>query len=794
MSDHTLSHHQRALELPKVLAMLAKEAPCEDCARLALELTPSSDLHEVEHLLAQTQDAHMLIGRFGSPSFGGLKNMANAMARANAGGSLSMRELLDIAENLRVMRSLTDWRAHCEGVASCLDDIFSAIFPNKYLENRIHACILSEEEMADAASPTLHDIRRKMRAASSKVREQLDKLVRSPAYQRYLQDPIVTIRSDRFVVPVKAEHRADVPGLVHDTSSSGATVFVEPIGAVQANNELKVLKAKEAAEIERILFELSAEVGSFSESLSRSYALAVELGLIFSKARLAYAMKASVPAVNEAGKINLKKARHPLIDPKQVVATDIVLGYQFDTLVITGPNTGGKTVALKTVGLLTLMTMCGLMIPVSDGSAVSLFDHVLADIGDEQSIEQSLSTFSAHMTNIIAILDEADNRSLVLLDELGAGTDPIEGAALAMAILENLRAKGARLCATTHYAELKAYALQTPGVENGCCEFDVKTLRPTYRLLIGIPGRSNAFAISERLGMPAPVVERARALVSAESTKFEDVVDKLEQSRQSMEERRQEAEAMRLAAERAAKEANDRLARMERDRDRELEAARVRARDIVEQAKRQAHQLMDELDALRKQKDAAQFSLKAAQAKAELKAKLRRLDDLADPVKEQSDEDYVLPRPLKVGDTVLITSLGTAGTVISLPDSKGNVEVQAGIIKTRVPLKSVRLTAAKKAKPARSATRSVTSRAAARAETSVDLRGKAADEALMDLDQFIDQSLLNGIEEITIIHGKGTGVLRTAVQKHLRTHPSILTFRSGVYGEGEQGVTIAQLK
>ncbi len=414
--------------------------------------------------------------------------------------------------------------------------------------------------MADAASPTLHDIRRKMRAASSKVREQLDKLVRSPAYQRYLQDPIVTIRSDRFVVPVKAEHRADVPGLVHDTSSSGATVFVEPIGAVQANNELKVLKAKEAAEIERILFELSAEVGSFSESLSRSYALAVELGLIFSKARLAYTMKASVPAVNEAGKINLKKARHPLIDPKQVVATDILLGYQFDTLVITGPNTGGKTVALKTVGLLTLMTMCGLMIPVSDGSAVSLFDHVLADIGDEQSIEQSLSTFSAHMTNIISILGEADDRSLVLLDELGAGTDPIEGAALAMAILENLRAKGARLCATTHYAELKAYALQTPGVENGCCEFDVKTLRPTYRLLIGIPGRSNAFAISERLGMPAPVVERARHLVSAESTRFEDVVDKLEQSRQSMEERRQEAEAMRLAAERAAKEANDRLA------------------------------------------------------------------------------------------------------------------------------------------------------------------------------------------------------------------------------------------
>ncbi len=531
-------HHQ-SLELDKVLELLAKEAPCSDCAEMAREIKPSINVEEVRLLLQETSDAHMLIARFGGPSFGGLHPVENALARAAAGGQLNMCELLSIAENLRVIRGLTEWRSHSAGVETVLDSRFSALFPNKYLESRITSIIINEEEMADNASPALHDIRRKIRAASSRVREQLDKLVRGPA-QKYLQDAIVTIRSDRFVVPVKAEHRGDVPGLVHDTSASGATVFVEPMSVVETNNDLKVLHAKERTEMDRILMELSAEAGSFSESIRQSYHLAMELALIFTKAHLAYQMKATLPLVSGDGITELKQARHPLIDRQKVVPIDIRLGGEFDTLVITGPNTGGKTVSLKTLGLLTLMAMCGLMIPAGDRSRVSVYDHVLADIGDEQSIEQSLSTFSAHMTNIIHIMDDADDRSLILLDELGAGTDPIEGAALATSILEQLRMRGCHIAATTHYAELKAYALKTDGVENACCEFDVATLRPTYRLLIGVPGRSNAFAISERLGMPHEVVDRARDMVSGESTQFEEVVTRLEQSRQAMEQREQE--------------------------------------------------------------------------------------------------------------------------------------------------------------------------------------------------------------------------------------------------------------
>ena len=792
----SLNRHHRALELDKVLHMLSKEAPCEDCAMLAQALIPSTDLGEARLLLQETSDAHMLIGRFGSPSFGGMKNVNGSLARAEAGGALSMRELLDIAEDLRVIRSLTEWRERCAGIETCLDDRFNALFPNKYLESRITSCILSADEMADTASPALHDIRRKIRAASSKVRDQLDKMIRSPAYQRYLQDPIVTIRGDRFVVPVKAEHRGEVPGLVHDTSSSGATVFVEPISVVEANNQVHMLKSREDAEIERILFELSSEAGSFGQSIRRSYAIAMDLGLVFAKARLGYKMKAGIPLLSDDGVIDLKRARHPLIPADHVVPIDVHLGNGFDTLVITGPNTGGKTVTLKTVGLLTLMAMCGLMIPVADGSRVSVFGHVLADIGDEQSIEQSLSTFSAHMTNIIRIVDEADPHSLVLLDELGAGTDPIEGAALAMAILEHLREKGAHIAATTHYAELKEYALQTNGVENGSCEFDVKTLRPTYRLLIGVPGRSNAFAISERLGMPESIVGRARTMVSGDSTRFEDVVQKLEQSRQAMEERQKEAEALRIAAERAAKEANERLERVQRERDREIERAREKARAIVGQARRQSELLLSELEDIRRQKDGEDFHQKLKEAKSSVGGKLRAMEEAADPVQRRKNEPYELPRALKIGDAVIIADLGTKGQVISLPDSKGNVGVQAGMMKTRVPLKNLRLDTSPK-KPNRSNTRRVSkapSRAEAKVTTEIDLRGMASDEAILELDRFIDEAVLTGIDQLTIVHGKGTGVLRAAVQKYLKGHPSIKTFRLGVYGEGEDGVTIAELK
>lgn len=788
-----MQRHYRALELDKILKLLAAETACEDAAELAVRLTPSVSLSEVQRLLADTDEAHSLMARFGAPSFGGLKNVTNSLRRAEAGGTLNMAELLRIAGVLRTLRGIVEWRAKSAGVKSCLDWRFDSLMPNKYLEDRIYGAILSEEEMSDNASVQLAAIRRRIRSASSRVREQLDKMIRSPLYQKYLQDPIVTMRGGRFVVPVKAECRGEIAGLVHDTSSSGATVFVEPMGVVEANNEVRVLQSQEQAEIERILTELSAETGNFSSGTISGYQAAVELNLIFAKANLGYKMKASLPAVNDKGQILLKKARHPLISQDRVVPTDIELGVNFDTLVITGPNTGGKTVSLKTVGLLTLMAMCGLLLPVAENSQISVFHQVLADIGDEQSIEQSLSTFSAHMTNIIQIISQADKNSLILLDELGAGTDPVEGAALAMAILEALRAKGARVAATTHYAELKAYALQTDGVENACCEFDVKTLRPTYRLLIGVPGRSNAFAISLRLGMDNEIVERAKDLVSSENTRFEDVVQSLETSRQKLESERTKTEQAHMEAVRAQKDAQEIRDSIQAEADKEIEKARRQASELVSRTRGQIDALLNEMEELKKQ----QNKTLSAEQKAKLKAGLRSLEETADPVHSRQDEgEYVLPRPLKVGDTVLIYDIDKQGTVLQLPEGNGqNVLVQAGIIQTRVPLANLRLVQEKKAEaPRRTVTRNVTGRAQAKVATELDLRGQMTEEAIMNVDRFIDAALLSGIEQLTIIHGKGTGALRAAVQQHLKRHPSVRSYRLGVFGEGEAGVTIVELK
>lgn len=785
--------HYHALELDKILRLLAAETACDDAAELALRLVPSTSLSEVQRILQDTDEAHTFLARFGAPSFSGLKNVTNSLRRAEAGGTLNMAELLRIAGVLRTLRGVVEWRAKSAGVKSCLDWRFDALMPNKYLEERIFNAILSEEEMADTASPQLASIRRRIRSASSRVREQLDKLIHSSVYQKYLQDPIVTLRGGRFVVPVKAECRGEIPGLVHDTSSSGATVFVEPIGVVEANNQVKVLQSEEKTEIERILSELSAETGNFSSGIIGGYQAAVELNLIFAKANLGYKMKASMPIVNDKHRILLKKARHPLIPANQVVPTDIELGIGFDTLVITGPNTGGKTVSLKTIGLLTLMAMCGLLLPVSENSEISIFDKVLADVGDEQSIEQSLSTFSAHMTNIIRIIEQADESSLILLDELGAGTDPIEGAALAMAILEALRLKGSRIAATTHYAELKAYALQTKGVENGCCEFDVATLRPTYRLLIGVPGRSNAFAISLRLGMESGIVERAKELVSSENTMFEDVVQNLETSRQKLDEERVQAEQARLEATRAQKNAQEIRDSIQAQADKEIEKARRQASELVARTRGQIDALLNEMDELKKQ----QNKTLSAEQKAKLKAGLRSLEETADPIHRKEEQgEYVLPRPLQVGDTVLIFDIDKKGTVMQLPDGNGQtVLVQAGIIQTRVPLSNLRLVQEKQAKaPRRTVTRHVTGRAVAKVTTELDLRGQMAEEAIMNVDQFIDSALLSGIEQLTIIHGKGTGALRAAVQQHLKRHPSVRSYRLGTYGEGEAGVTIVELK
>lgn len=794
------NRHYRSLELDKILEMLASHATCADAKELALALTPQTDLYLARALLKQTEDAHMLLARFGGPSFGGLRNVNNALQRAAAGGMLTMRELLDIAEVLRVIRSLSEWRSRSAGVDTCLDNFFQALMPNKFLEDRILNAILSEDEMADSASPTLQDIRRKIRAASSRVRDRLDQMIRSPHYQKFLQEPIVTQRNGRFVVPVKNENRGEVAGLVHDTSSSGATVFIEPMGVVEANNEIKVLQSKERDEIDRILMELSGEAGSFADSVKASYECAVELNLIFAKAQLAYEMNAAPPLLNDEGIIELRRARHPLIAKDKVVPIDIRLGGDFDTLVITGPNTGGKTVSIKTIGLLTLMAMCGLMIPVADQSRISVFTHVLADIGDEQSIEQSLSTFSAHMTNIIDILRQADGHSLVLIDELGAGTDPIEGAAIAMAILEQLHLQGAKVAATTHYAELKAYALQTPRVENGCCEFDVATLRPTYRLLIGVPGRSNAFAISERLGMESAVVGRARELVSAENTRFEDVVESLERSHQALEQEREEARSQRSEAEAIRQRAEEQLKSIDQLRNREIEQARAQAMRIVEQARRESQAFLMELEKLKKEKEHSQnLADLARRAKSQMKQHANAMAEVTNPVVAPvvDDADYILPRPLKIGDAVLIADLDKQATVLSLPDKNGNVEVQAGPLKTRVNLKSLRLLSSKEKKRTIPKSRTIhrsDSIAQTSVKTSCDLRGKTVEEALLDLDQFLDDCIMTGLNECTIIHGKGTGALRGAVQKHLRAHPSVKSYRLGVYGEGEDGVTMVMLK
>ncbi|MDR1001962.1 MAG: endonuclease MutS2 [Oscillospiraceae bacterium] len=789
--------HLRAIELDKVLDMLSKECSCEDTAERALAIEPSSSLSEVEQRLSETWDCHMLIGRFGSPNFGGVKSVTNSLVRARAGACLSMKELLRIADTLRIIRSLREWRGRCEGVATCFDALFTALVPNKYLEESINSAILSEDEMSDNASSALALIRRKMRGAQGRVREQLDKLIRSSSYSKYLQDAIVTQRNGRYVVPVKSECRGDIPGLVHDTSSSGATVFIEPMAVVEANNEIRVLQSEERAEIERILTALSEEAGSFSDSIIAGYEVLLELDLIFAKARLGYTMKAVKPEVNDEGRIKFNKARHPLIDKNKVVSTDITLGDGFDTLVITGPNTGGKTVALKTAGLLSAMAMCGLLLPVSDNSEVSVFDHILADIGDEQSIEQSLSTFSAHMTNIKRIIEIADSKTLVLLDELGAGTDPVEGAALAVSILERLRSVGSVVAATTHYAELKSYAISTHGVENGCCEFDVSTLRPTYRLLIGVPGRSNAFAISERLGIPAAVVDRARELVSSENTKFEEVVETLEKSRQQLETEKLAAQQLRADAEKSRREAELREQRLQKDRDNVIELAKAEAGRIVSSARAQSDALFAEIDNIRKQiKNSADISSLLSKAKSEVKGKMRELESSADPIEAARNENYVLPRPLKAGDTVLLLDINKQGTVLKPPDASGKVEVQAGIIKTRAALSNLRLIEGNNFKINGQIPkyRNTKKEPVAELPREIDVRGMNVEEAASEVDKVIDNALMSGLSEVCVIHGKGTGALRAGLHRHFKHHPNIRTFRLGVFGEGETGVTFLELK
>lgn len=788
-----------ALELDKILLMLSEYAACEDAKQKIAELEPAATFRDAQRLLQLCADAHSLTNRFGTPpSIYGVKPCADAVTRARMGAMLGMRELLDAAYIFKTARGLMTWKKQAGSEETSLDYMFSCLGADKTLEDDITSSILSEEEISDQASPELHDIRRKIRGANAKAREQLEKMTRSSTYQKYLQEQIVTIRNGRFVVPVKAEYKGEVKGLVHDTSASGATLFIEPMSVVEQNNLIRELESRESHEINRILLALSGRVGEAADLLLDNYGVIIELDVIFAKSKLADKLRATVPILLEKGETNLKKARHPLIHKDKIVPIDIFLGGDFDTLVITGPNTGGKTVALKTLGLLTLMAMCGLMIPAADGSALCFYPKVLADIGDEQSIEQSLSTFSGHMTNIISILENADGGTLVLIDELGAGTDPIEGAALAVAIISRLREKGAKIAATTHYAEMKVYALQTAGVENGSCEFDVKTLRPTYKLLIGVPGRSNAFAISERLGLPADVIASAKAQVSHENSRFEDVVSGLEEARQKLEDEKVLVELHRLEAEKARTGADALREQLENESEKEIQRARERAKGIVEQVKFKSEQLLTELEELKKQKDKADFSATVQDVKASFKMYLRELEDEADPITKKKGDAYRLPRPLKRGDTVLLTDFGSEGTVLAPADGSGYIQVQAGIIKTKVKLTALRLVndSAKRTTLGGGSvnTKSAVKAAKEAASSEVDLRGRDSMEAIMELNRFIDNSVLSNIKTVTIIHGKGTGALRAAIQAHLKKHRSIKSYRSGEYGEGESGVTIAELK
>lgn len=788
----------RVLELDKILTRLSELTCCETARQRALSLKPNDNLSIVKDETAKTNDAFLLSAHFGTPVFTKMDDPSEHLKLAQVGGILTPRAILNIAAVLKQARTLLEWYEQCANVQNTLKPVFSMLMANRPLEKRIASVFVSEEEVSDTASDTLMSIRRKIRSAGSRIRETLDKMIRSSTYQKALQENLVTMRDGRYVLPVKAEYKSTVSGLVHDTSSSGATLFIEPMAVVEANNEIRVLQSQEKAEIERILAELSALCGEQADVIASDFETVIALNLYFAKARLAEQMNAVLPRITEDGQIVLNRARHPLIAKEKVVPITLSLGQSYRSLVVTGPNTGGKTVTLKTIGLLTLMTMCGLLVPVSDHSTISIFKKILVDIGDEQSIAQNLSTFSAHMTNIVSILNEADGHSLVLVDELGSGTDPVEGAALAQSILTELFQKGAIVAATTHYAELKVYALETEGVENASCEFDVKTLQPTYRLMIGTPGRSNAFEISRRLGISETVLSRASSLVESDKKSFEDVIDRLESSRQENEEKNRE-----LAAQiKALKEERESLRTANHDaiiqKEQIIEQARKEASRIVDAVKLDANLIMDELQKLRREKEKEDFIRRTGEAKSQLRGKLDKLSDQANPVVKRSNEGYVLPRPLKKGDTVLIVDIDKTATVLEVPDKSGNVLVQAGIMKTRVPVSNLRLDEkAKKPKLNGASIRTISSNKGAktaRGMMELDLRGQTVEEALMELDMFISRSLLSHIEQVTIIHGKGTGALRSAVHNYLKHCKQVKSFRLGVYGEGETGVTIVTFK
>ncbi len=790
----------RTLELPAVLEMLSAKAVSEAAREKSRHIMPATERQEVLRLLDETDAAKERLGLYGSPSFSGVKDVSEPLARADRGGMLNTRELLNIAGLLTAARRVYEYDAERKGEATAIDRFFSALHTNKYLEDRIHGAILDEETIADTASAELTDIRRKMRIAASKGRQILQKIISSPSYAKVLQEALITQRDGRFVVPVKAECKGSLPGLVHDISSSGATLFVEPMGVVQANNELKELEAREEKEIERILRELSAQCADAMEYILLDYDMLVHLDMIFARAQLSYTMNASRPEVVRKGAISLKRARHPLLDQAKAVPVTVELGGDYDTLVITGPNTGGKTVTLKTLGLLCLMAQCGLHIPADSGSTVRVFDRILADVGDEQSIEQSLSTFSAHMSNTVEILRQADDDSLILFDELGAGTDPVEGAALAIAIIQHARSKGALIAATTHYAELKTFAMTTAGVENASCEFDVQTLRPTYRLLVGIPGKSNAFAISRRLGLDESVIADAKAQMDSESLRFEDVLAQLEEKRQRLEKAQTEANRLWQQREEDARKARIFREQMEKAKENARAKGEAEAKRIVREAQQKTEEIFAQLEELRKQQTRAANFQQVNDAKAAIRHDLKEAEAVLHS-RDQEPEAPAPSRPIAVGDLVELAGVKTAATVLNV-NGDGSMLLQAGKMKMTVKAGQVRLLESaeeieKRKKQAAAAQRKNVSpqiQLAARAASELDIRGMETLEAESVVENYIDAAVMAKLGTVTIIHGKGTGALRKAVHEMLKRNRAVKSFRLGRYGEGEAGVTVVELK
>jgi len=784
---------QIKLELDRVLSLLSACAGSEAGKAACQQLCPSSDIELVEQLLDETTAASDLSTRKGYPGFTEVKDVSPSLDRAERGGILQPRDLLQIAGVLRCARNVKAYVSENDA-STVITPLFDMLVPNKYLEERIFGAILTEEEIADTASPELADIRRHMRIQSAKIKDGLQKVISSPAYSKFLREPIITIRQGRYVVPVKSECKNDVPGLVHDVSATGSTYFVEPMSAVNANNALRELELKEKKEIERILSAFSAEVAGYRDAILDDIKLLVRLDVIFAKAKLAFQMRAWAPLMNDTGKVELRNARHPLIDAQKVVPISLRLGSDFDTMIITGPNTGGKTVTLKTVGLLTLMAECGLHIPAGDGSCLSTFDAILADIGDEQSIAQSLSTFSSHMRTIVDIVAQCDSRTLVLFDELGAGTDPAEGAALAIALIEFCRKMGSRVVATTHYAELKLYAMRTDNVINASCEFSVETLQPTYKLLIGIPGKSNAFAISRKLGLSEDILKDAADLVNQSDKDFEDVLTQLEQQRQQMEAARTEAEHLRQETAKIKQQNEEFHSQLQKEREKALEQARREAQSIIEDARRAANAASEEIKALKKQLTESADTQGINQRQAELRKGLN--DAEAKLRSAQAQKERPSPtREIMVGDTVELLKLGTKASVLAI-NKDGTYQLQAGILKMTAKADEIYLLEQenpykqKVGRPAHSGREMKMSAMA----SEIDLRGMDSVEAICILDRYLDEAMRSNLSSVRIIHGKGTGVLRAAVQQSLRKNKFVKSFRLGVYGEGEDGVTIAEFR